>query len=215
MTYPPPVAANGDYSSHSTQNVTYLPPTAAGGAVPGPDAAGEIQGRRRAGRRSPFGRLRRRPPHDGPEAVAGQRAAAGVFAAASPHPEYADGPADPAARVAGYRPLHRADRAEHHGISWSAARPGPVRSGSGVVGGDQRHEDRHRGGGHVRGRLGGAGAYLPGRRVTGVAVRDQGIEVHVIGRYSVPVGTIAAEVRRAAEPFASGYPVHVIIEDLA
>jgi hypothetical protein len=29
------------------------------------------------------------------------------------------------------------------------------------------------------------------------------------------VGTIAAEVRRAAEPFANGHPVHVVIEDLA
>jgi hypothetical protein len=65
------------------------------------------------------------------------------------------------------------------------------------------------------GRLGGVGTYLPGRRVTGVVVRDGDIEVHVIGRYGVPVGTIAAEVRRAAEPFASGQPVHVIIEDLA
>ena len=70
MTYPPPVAANGDYSSHSSQNVTYLPPTAAGRAVPDPDAADEIQGRRRAG------------------------------------------------------------RAEHHGISWSAARPGPAQVSS-------------------------------------------------------------------------------------
>jgi hypothetical protein len=65
------------------------------------------------------------------------------------------------------------------------------------------------------GRLGGVGTYLPGRRVTGVVVRDGDIEVRVIGRYGVPVGTIAAEVRRAAEPFASGQPVHVIIEDLA
>ena len=65
------------------------------------------------------------------------------------------------------------------------------------------------------GRLGGVGTYLPGRRVTGVVVRDGDIEVHVIGRYGVPVGTIAAEVRRAAEPFADGQPVHVIIEDLA
>jgi hypothetical protein len=65
------------------------------------------------------------------------------------------------------------------------------------------------------GRLGGVGTYLPGRRVTGVVVRDGDLEVHVIGRYGVPVGTIAAEVRRAAEPFASGQPVHVIIEDLA
>ena len=64
-------------------------------------------------------------------------------------------------------------------------------------------------------RLAGAGTYLPGRRVTGVVVRDGDIEVHVIGRYGVPVGAIATEVRRAAEPFANGQPVHVIIEDLA
>ena len=127
MTYPPPVAANGDYSSHLRQNAKYLPPAAAGGAVPGPDAAGEIQGGRRAGRRRPFGRLRRRPPHDGPEAVPGQPAAAGVCAAASRDPEYTDGPG---ARVAGYRPLHRAGRAEHPGISWSAARPGPAQVAS-------------------------------------------------------------------------------------
>ena len=126
MTYPPPIAANGDYSSHSSQDVTYLPPAAAGGAVPGPDAAGESLGGRRAARRSLFGRLRRRPPHDGPEAVPGQPAA-GVCAAASPDPEYTDGPGD---RVAGYRPLHRADRAEHPGISWSAARPGPAQVAS-------------------------------------------------------------------------------------
>lgn len=65
------------------------------------------------------------------------------------------------------------------------------------------------------GRLGGVGTSLPGRRVTGVVVRDGDIEVHVIGRYGVPVGAIAAEVRRAAEPFANGQPVHVIIEDVA
>ena len=126
MTYPPPVAANGDYSSHSDQNATYLPPTAPGGAVPGPEAAGEIRDGRRVGRRSPFGRLRRRQPHDGAEAAPGQPAAAGVFAGASPHPKYTDGAAGPGARVAGYRPLHRADRAEHSGISWSAARLSPA-----------------------------------------------------------------------------------------
>jgi hypothetical protein len=65
------------------------------------------------------------------------------------------------------------------------------------------------------GRLGGVSTPVPGRCVTGVVVREGDIEVHVIGRYGVPAGTIAAQVRRAAEPFASGQPVHVIIEDLA
>jgi hypothetical protein len=65
------------------------------------------------------------------------------------------------------------------------------------------------------GHLGGVGTNLPGRRVTGVVLREEDLEVHVIGRYGTPVGAIAAEVRRAAEPFAGGRPVHVIIEDLA
>jgi hypothetical protein len=65
------------------------------------------------------------------------------------------------------------------------------------------------------GRLGGVGTYLPGRRVTGVVIRDGELEVHVIGRYGTPVPEIASAVRRAAEPFAGDRTVHVIIEDLA
>ncbi len=65
------------------------------------------------------------------------------------------------------------------------------------------------------GHLGGVGTYLPGRRVTGVVLREEDLEVHVIGRYGTPAGAIAAEVRQAAEPFAGRRPVHVIIEDLA
>jgi hypothetical protein len=65
------------------------------------------------------------------------------------------------------------------------------------------------------GRLGGVGTYLPGRRVTGVVVRDHDLEVHVVGRYGVPVAQIADGVRRAVEPYAADRMVHVIIEDLA
>lgn len=65
------------------------------------------------------------------------------------------------------------------------------------------------------GRLGGVGTYLPGRRVTGVVIRDDDLEVHVIGRYGVSVAEIAADVRRAVEPYAGDRTVHVIIEDLA
>ena len=65
------------------------------------------------------------------------------------------------------------------------------------------------------GRLGGVGTYLPGRRVTGVVIRDNDLEVHIIGRYGVSVAEIAAEVRRAVEPYAGDRTVHVIIEDLA
>jgi hypothetical protein len=65
------------------------------------------------------------------------------------------------------------------------------------------------------GRLGGVGTYLPGRRVTGVVLREDDLEVHVVGRYGVPVAQIAAEVRQAAEPYVGDRTVHVIIEDLA
>jgi uncharacterized alkaline shock family protein YloU len=65
------------------------------------------------------------------------------------------------------------------------------------------------------GRLGGVGTYLPGRRVTGVVVRDDDLEVHLIARYGVPVAEIAAGVRQAVEPYAGDRTVHVIIEDLA
>jgi hypothetical protein len=65
------------------------------------------------------------------------------------------------------------------------------------------------------GRLGGVGTYLPGRRVTGVVIRDEDLEVHVVGRYGVPVARIAADVRRAVEPYAAERTVHVVIEDLA
>jgi hypothetical protein len=65
------------------------------------------------------------------------------------------------------------------------------------------------------GRLGGVGTYLPGRRVTGVVLREDDLEVHVVGRYGVPAAQIAAEVRQAAEPYVGDRTVHVIIEDLA
>jgi hypothetical protein len=65
------------------------------------------------------------------------------------------------------------------------------------------------------GRFGGVGTYLPGRRVTGVVIGDGDLEVHVVGRYGVPVAQIAADVRRAVEPYAGDRTVHVIIEDLA
>ena len=65
------------------------------------------------------------------------------------------------------------------------------------------------------GRLAGVGTYLPGRRVTGVVIRDDDLEVHVIGRYGVPVAEIAAGLRQAVEPYTGDRTVHVITEDLA
>lgn len=56
--------------------------------------------------------------------------------------------------------------------------------------------------------------YLPGRRVGGVRVRGDGIEVSVVGRWGVTVPDLAAEIRRAAAPLAGGRPVLVHVEDI-
>jgi len=64
------------------------------------------------------------------------------------------------------------------------------------------------------GAFGEVATYLPGRRVTGVRVTDDGVWVHVVGRYPVPVAVTVAAVRAAVAPHASGLPVHVTVEDL-
>lgn len=71
--------------------------------------------------------------------------------------------------------------------------------------------------------------YLPGRRVVGVRLRPDRITVHVAGRYGVPVGRIAADVRAAvravlADPssvpspaeghIAADVPIDVVVDDL-
>jgi hypothetical protein len=56
--------------------------------------------------------------------------------------------------------------------------------------------------------------YLPGRRVTGLRVRPDFVEVHVVGRYGVRVADIAGQVRRAVSRVAPGLRVDVLIDDL-
>jgi hypothetical protein len=56
--------------------------------------------------------------------------------------------------------------------------------------------------------------YLPGRVVTGVAVRDTEVEVAVVARYGRRMAELAADVRAAVTPLAPGRPIHVRIDDL-
>ncbi|HEX6499418.1 MAG TPA: hypothetical protein VF054_10350 [Micromonosporaceae bacterium] len=59
--------------------------------------------------------------------------------------------------------------------------------------------------------------YLPGRRVVGVAVRDDGtssVEVHVVGTWGPTVHEIDAQVRRAVARVAGEVPLTVVIDDL-
>ena len=64
------------------------------------------------------------------------------------------------------------------------------------------------------GPVGEVATYLPGRRVPGVRVRDDGIEIHVVGRWGVRVADIAADVRAAIRPIAPGVPVDVHMDDV-
>ena len=56
--------------------------------------------------------------------------------------------------------------------------------------------------------------YLPGRTVSGVAVRAGEVEVCVVARYGLPLPEIAAQVREAVAPLAPGRMVNVVIADI-
>jgi hypothetical protein len=56
--------------------------------------------------------------------------------------------------------------------------------------------------------------YLPGRTVSGVAVRPAQAEVCVVARYGPPLARVAAQVREAVEPLVPGRVVDVMIGDI-
>ena len=53
-----------------------------------------------------------------------------------------------------------------------------------------------------------------GGRISGVAVREDHIEVGVVVRYGRPLPEIATEIRRGLTPLAGGRAVHVSVEDV-
>lgn len=63
------------------------------------------------------------------------------------------------------------------------------------------------------GTFGEAATYLPGRRITGVRVGPDGVDVHVSLVYGTPVREAAMRVRRTVADLAPG-PVQVTIEDV-
>lgn len=64
------------------------------------------------------------------------------------------------------------------------------------------------------GDFGEVATYLPGRRITGVRVTDDRIDVHLVGRYGVPIPVLAAEVRTALTELASGRAVDIRVESV-
>jgi hypothetical protein len=64
------------------------------------------------------------------------------------------------------------------------------------------------------GMMGEVATYLPGRRVTGVRVRDTEVDVHVVARYGPTMDEIGAQVRAALTPLVGDRTVMVTIDDL-
>ncbi|GAA5041961.1 hypothetical protein GCM10023259_011200 [Thermocatellispora tengchongensis] len=64
------------------------------------------------------------------------------------------------------------------------------------------------------GPFGTVATYLPGVKVSGVAVRDGEIDIAIVARYGRPLPEIADEVRDAVAPLAGGRRVNVAIDDL-
>lgn len=56
--------------------------------------------------------------------------------------------------------------------------------------------------------------YLPGRTVSGVAVRSAEVEICVVARFGPSLPQVAAQVRQAVEPLVPGWVVDVVIADI-
>ncbi|WP_406312436.1 hypothetical protein OHA77_28065 [Streptosporangium sp. NBC_01639] len=61
------------------------------------------------------------------------------------------------------------------------------------------------------GPFGTVATYLPGERVSGVAVRDADVEVSIVAQLGRPLPEIAEEVRTAVAPLVGDRPVNVYI----
>ena len=64
------------------------------------------------------------------------------------------------------------------------------------------------------GALGGFGTYLPGRRIAGVRVGDDAVELHVVARWGISIPSLAADVRAAVAPLVPGRTVDVVVDDV-
>jgi hypothetical protein len=64
------------------------------------------------------------------------------------------------------------------------------------------------------GRLGQLTTFLPGRRVEGVRIGDDRVQVGVVATYGLPVGLVADRVRTTVVPRACGRRVDVHVADL-
>ncbi|CAN5155536.1 hypothetical protein BH20ACT24_BH20ACT24_00040 [soil metagenome] len=56
--------------------------------------------------------------------------------------------------------------------------------------------------------------YLPGRRVPGLRISSQEVEVHVVARWGVFLPAVGPEIQNAVAPLAGDVPVTVFVDDI-
>ncbi|MGP4058723.1 hypothetical protein ACTWP6_28510 [Mycobacterium sp. 4D054] len=65
------------------------------------------------------------------------------------------------------------------------------------------------------GMFGEVGTYLPGRRVAGIRITDNVVDVHIVVVFGVAVRDTAAAVRATVSALHPGAEVNVTVEDVA
>ena len=64
------------------------------------------------------------------------------------------------------------------------------------------------------GLAGEVATYLPGRRVAGIRIGDDEVEVHIVARWGANLPEVADAVRQAVKPFTGGLRTSVYVEDI-
>jgi hypothetical protein len=64
------------------------------------------------------------------------------------------------------------------------------------------------------GSLGTTATHLPGRRIDGVRVRGGHVEIHLVGKWGVPIPSLVADVRASIADLVDDHEVDVTVEDL-
>ena len=60
-----------------------------------------------------------------------------------------------------------------------------------------------------------AASYLPGRRIAGVRVTPESVELHVVATAHSPIPRLDREVREAVAPLVAGRTVDLFVDDVA
>jgi len=64
------------------------------------------------------------------------------------------------------------------------------------------------------GGLGEIATYLPGRRLLGVRIVDDEVEIHVVAHWGSPLPDVAEAVRAAVAPYVGPLAVGIFVDDI-